>query len=292
MRAIRNTTLSCGLLSCPVKIYSATEDEREIKFNLIGSKGEPVEQIYVLKEHPLDQMIYTGRKKEYVGRRVVEQFEREDMGYAWNGTPIDKAQLDQAEKETLIDPDGNDLSEIIIDKFILLKNVPWERGKKLYFIGPNKALSGKAFETFKAAIRRKKVAAIAKVVVKKRQMLLCIYEKDGAMLALSMRYTREMRERDEGVNDDLIDTRVKLNRKEIDAMSTLVEEYMVDAEEINNLTETYVKRKVDIVESIINGAEPKAKRGKRKAEPKKTDLMAELEASIKEAKKTNRKVKV
>lgn len=288
MRAFRNTTLSCGLLSCPVKIYSATEDEREIKFNLVGPNGEAAEQIYVEAEPAFDQVMYAGRKEEYFGRRVVKQFDRDRMGKSWHGSLINKDELTQAERDNTTDENGNDLGEIMIDKFIPLKDIPWERGKKLYFIGPDKSVSGRAFETFKEAMKRRRVAAVAKVVVKKRQMLLVMFVRDGALLAFSIRFASEMRERSEDVEDDLTDNRVELRTPEIRKMGELIEEYKADASVIDELKEDYIDRKVEIVEAILAGKDL-PKREKSKVTSKEPDLMAELEASIVDAKKPRSK---
>lgn len=291
MQAIRKTWLTCGLLNAPVKIYSAADDEKEIHFKLGGHDGEPVEQLYVLKED--ERLMYAGKKEELQGRRLVKAFDRDRMTKLFNDDVVNKTALDEAEADALVGEDGSDLQEINIDQFVNLKDVPWERGKALYYLGPDKQVGGKSFETFKVALKKRKVAGIAKVVVKKRQMLLAIYEQDGAILALRLRFANEMRSvGDDSVGDDLVDDRVKVKQDEVKLMTTLIGEYMADPSEIDAERDTYVDAKVEMVEAILQGKEIGTKKPKKTAQTKDDGLKAALEESVKQTKARKSKGKV
>ena len=52
MRAIASLSLSFGLVSIPVKLYSATESSAAIRFKLMSSSGARLRQHYVADEAP------------------------------------------------------------------------------------------------------------------------------------------------------------------------------------------------------------------------------------------------
>jgi DNA end-binding protein Ku len=284
MRAIRKTYLSCGLLNAPIKIYAAVSDDKEIKFSLVGPFGEKVEQVYIPREEE-DDRIWEMQEGEKTGKRTVRVLDYQRMGYAWNDTPISKGQIAKVEAAVTTE----DMENIVIERFVKLNTIPWERGQKLYFLGPDKEVSGKSFETFKAALKKKKVAGIAKIVVKKRQMLLAVFEQDGQVLALRLHFAAQMREGDPKF---LTDDKVKVNPKEVAAMGDLIDAYMTDPEEIDTMEDTYVDAKITLVEDILAGKVMAETPEKEPEETKESNLMAELEASVKDAKKAKRKGKV
>lgn len=283
MKAIRKTMLSCGLLNAPVKIYAAAGTEPEIRFNLCGPNGEPVDQVYIPHEEESEYRWADDEKTE----RIVQIFSKGELGSSYNGTMISQADLAIADEDSMEDENGNDLSTIQIERFVPIKSVPSERGIGLYYIGPDKALEGKSFETFKAALKRKRVAGIAKVVVRKRQMLLAIYERDGVVMAQRLNFFDTLTPRD---NVDLTDSRVKVRKDEVSMMGNLIDAYMTDADEIDGMKDSYVEAKREIVEKIVkDGTKPSTKE-KSKKKPRKDDsLMKQLEVSVKAAQE---KVKV
>jgi DNA end-binding protein Ku len=68
-RSIASLSLSFGLVSIPVKLYSATESESSIKFNLLAPDGSRLEQQYVSKS--------TGKKIERADMQKGYEFEKE-----------------------------------------------------------------------------------------------------------------------------------------------------------------------------------------------------------------------
>jgi DNA end-binding protein Ku len=68
-RSIASLSLSFGLVSIPVKLYSATESESSIKFNLLAPDGSRLEQQYVSKS--------TGKKIERAEMQKGYEFEKE-----------------------------------------------------------------------------------------------------------------------------------------------------------------------------------------------------------------------
>ena len=68
-RSIASLSLSFGLVSIPVKLYSATESDTNIKFNLLAPDGSRLEQQYVSRS--------TGNKVERADMNKGYEFEKE-----------------------------------------------------------------------------------------------------------------------------------------------------------------------------------------------------------------------
>lgn len=272
MKSIQNTTLTCGLLNAPVKIFSAAGKESEVNFSLCTPDGDPVEQIYVLKEEGPERQ-WNNDEKDL--RRLVKVFEYAHLGRAYGDFPINHASLTNAEEASLTDENGNDLKSIIIESFVPLKDLPTERGTKLYYLGPDKKLSTKSFETFKVALKKKKVAAIAKVVVRSRQKLFAIYVKDDVVLAQVLDFYATMNARD----DSELVSEANVKPVEVNMMGKLIDSMMDDASSIDAIEDTYVARKRELVEDLIEGKEVK-KKVKTKKEKADDSLLDALKASV------------
>lgn len=273
MKSIKNTTLSCGLLNAPVKIFAASGKEPEVSFNLTTPSGDPVEQIYVERE---DEII----QKWVDDRRMVRAFDYDKLGRSYNGTSINQADLTAAEKESLTTEDGIDLQHINIESFIPLKDVPFERATKLYYLGPDPKVSTKSFCTFREALKKRKAAGIAKVVLRSRQIILAVYVKDDIMHAQVLCFAQTMNDR----SDSELHADAEVKKSEVLMMGNLIDAMMDDASVIDGITDTYVEAKRELVEKLIDG-QPVAKEKKSKKATTKADdsLMDSLEASVKAA---------
>lgn len=113
MKSIQNTSLSCGLLNAPVKIFPATGEEPEVRFNFCTPDGDPVEQIYV-REEEADDQDWTADGK----RRIVEVIDYDDLGRSYQGEQIDRTELASAEEDCMVGDDGTDLKQINIEQFV------------------------------------------------------------------------------------------------------------------------------------------------------------------------------
>lgn len=69
-RSIASLSLSFGLVSIPVKLYSATESASDVRFNLLGPDGSRVKQQYVSET--------TGKVVERASMQKGFQFERDN----------------------------------------------------------------------------------------------------------------------------------------------------------------------------------------------------------------------
>lgn len=277
MKSIQNTSLSCGLLNAPVKIFPATGKEPEVHFNFCTPDGDPVEQIYV-REEDADDQDWTAAGLGT--KRIVEVINYDDLGRSYQGKQINRIELVNAEEDCMVGDDGTDLKQINVERFIPLKDLPMERATKLYYLGPDPKVSTKSFKTFKEALKKKKAAAIAKVVIRSRQIILAIYVKNDIVHASVISFAASMNNR---VEEELI-SNADVTRAEVGMMGTLIDSMMGDASIIDTMEDTYVAAKRELVEKLIEG-KPVKKESKPKKIQKDDSLMASLEASVKAASK-------
>lgn len=279
MKSIQNTTLSCGLLNAPVKIFAANGKEPEIAFSYCTPDGDPVERIYVRAEEQ-DEREWTDEKPP---RRIVEVVEYADLGRAYNDTVLDATELEDALEESLTDSEGMDLKQINVEFFVPLKDLPMERSVGLYYLGPDPKVSSKSFKTFMEGIKRMRVAAIAKAVMRSRQKLLAIYVKDKVVHATVLSFASTVNGR---VDEELIPD-VDVKRQEVTLMAQLIDSMTAeDASTIDALEDTYVTAKRELVEGLVDGETKKEKKIKpSKKRSKDNSLLESLEQSIKAANK-------
>lgn len=258
MKSIKNTTINVGLLSAPVKIFAATSKEPEVSFKYCASGGRTVKQMYVTD---------TGETIAY-----------DDLYRAFNGTMIPKAKLTEIEQESLKDEEGNSLESLRIQGFIPLKDVPMHRVTGAYLIGPNlKASDGEAFEILVAALKRKKVAAIAKMVLKSRQKLMALFVKDDLLHAVCLSFAAQVN----NVEEAELRANVKPRPKLLTMMGTMIDAMGESAEMIDAQEDTFVAAKKALVEEFIGSGGVTVKEIKAKGDGAHSGLAEALEESMK-----------
>lgn len=276
MKSIQNTSLNCGLLNAPVKIFAATGKEPEVRFNFCTPDGDPVEQIYVRAEDA-DEQDWTAAGLGT--KRIVEVFDYDDLGRSYQGQQINRTELANAEEDCMVGEDGTSLKQINVERFVPLKDVPMERATKLYYLGPDPKVSTKSFKTFKEALKKKKAAAIAKVVIRSRQMILAIYVKDEIVHASVLSFAESMNNR----VDEELTSKADVTKAEVAMMGNLIDQMMGDSSDIDKIKDTYIAAKRELVEKLVAGKPVKKNVKSKKVEKSDDSLMASLEASIQAA---------
>lgn len=157
-RAISGGTISFGLVSIPVQLYSATQASAAVSFNLLHAKcGTRVKQQYICPLDneivPRDQMVkgYEFAKDQYVTFTTDELKAMEEKATQ----TIDIAQFVPAES---IDP-------VYFDK--------------AYYLGPEKG-GEKAYRLLAEVMRETKRVAVARYAARGKQYIVMLRAADGA----------------------------------------------------------------------------------------------------------------
>ena len=170
-RSIGTATISFGLVSVPINIYSSSESRQSVSFNLISKKsGTRVKQQYIDPKTnavvPRDEMVkgYEFAKDQYV-----------------IFTPDELKALE--EKAT---------STIDISEFVPLDKVDREYLDKVYYLGPDKG-GDRAYRLLAKALEETGRAALGQYAARGQAHLVLLRPKDGVLVMEQLHYADELR---------------------------------------------------------------------------------------------------
>src|SRR5574341_996156 len=170
-RPISSATVSFGLVSVPVQLYSAAESSATVSFNLLHKKcGSRL-------------------KQQYFCQKDGEKVERDDMV---KGFEFSKGQYVQFTKEELkaLEEKGN--NSINITEFVPLKHVDRIYLDKVYFLGPEKG-GERAYKLLAAALQETGRAALGQYAARGKQYLILVRPMDGVLVMEQLHYQDEVR---------------------------------------------------------------------------------------------------
>jgi Ku protein len=256
MRSIWKGAISFGLVTIPVKLYSATE-QRDVSFHQV---------------HRAD-----GGRIKY--RRVCTK-DGEEIPYA----DIAKGyELPSGEMVVLTDEDFADLPlstsrRIDVMQFVPLDQVDPIYFAKSYYLEPD-AAGSKPYVLLRDALERSGMVAIVKVALRQRESLATLRVRGGVFVLETMLWPDEVREADFPFLDEDIDVRAQ----ELTMASSLIDSMSGDFDPSEH-KDTYREALQATIEAKIEGREvvPPAEPEEVEAA---TDLLSALRASVEAAKK-------
>ncbi len=227
-RAIGTGTISFGLVSIPVKLYTATASEA-VSFNLIHKKCKG----------RIKQQIFCPADNEIVERNdLVKGFE-----YAKNQYVL----FTEEELDALEAAKTNSL-EIV--EFVPASTVDWIYISKTYYLGPDKG-GDKAYRLLSEAMERTEKIAVGRYWTRgKEQLVLLRPYKKGLMLHYAY-YANEVRSFDE------VDTGATVTFKPVEAelADKLIQQLTIPEFNPESYKDEYVERVKTAVEQKIAGQE-------------------------------------
>lgn len=169
-RSIASLTLGFGLVSIPVKLYSATETSSAVKFNLLAKDGSRLKQQYVSEK---DQTVVARAD-------MVKGYEFEKDRFVLF-TPDELKALEEASSPTI---------EIL--SFIPEKSVDPLYYDKAYLIAPDKR-GGKPYALLAEAMRQSGRCALAKWAWKSKQYVVQVRPVEDGLVLQQLLYADEVR---------------------------------------------------------------------------------------------------
>ena len=170
-RPIATLTVSFGLVSIPVKLYSATEASRAISFNLLhkGCGSRLKQQYLCVKEDvvvPREDMVkgYEFEKDQYV------MFTPEEL------KPLEEAGTHMAE----------------ITEFVPLEAVDPVYFDKAYYLAPDKG-GAKPYALLATALRESKRCALGRWAARGKQYIVMIRPVEDGLVMQQLLYAGEVR---------------------------------------------------------------------------------------------------
>ena len=198
-RSIASLSLSFGLVSIPVKLYSATESAATVKFNLLAKDGSRLKQQYVSEK---DQTTVVPRSE------MVKGYEFEKDRYVLF-TPDELKAVEESATHT-----------IDIVAFIPEKAVDPLYYDKAYFIAPDKR-GAKPYTLLRAAMRKSGRCALAKWAWKGKQYIVQVRAAEDGLVLQQLLYAEEVRSMKDLEIEEITpsDAEVKLALQLIDQIS-------------------------------------------------------------------------
>jgi DNA end-binding protein Ku len=170
-RAIGTATISFGLVSVPVQLYSSGESKHSVSFNMLHKQcGTRLKQQYIC---PKDNIV--------VGREdTVKGYEFSKDQYVIF-TPEELKALE--EKAT---------STIDIIEFVQLAQVDREYLEKVYYLGPDKG-GDRAYRLLAEALAATGRAALGQYAARGQQNLVLLRPRTGVLVMEQLHYADELR---------------------------------------------------------------------------------------------------
>jgi DNA end-binding protein Ku len=172
-RAYWKGYLKLSLVSCPIALYPAASSSERVSFNRINKKTG----------HRL--------KQQLVDAETGEPVEREDVG---RGYEIGKGEYLQVEDEEIEKIQIPSTRTIEIDSFVPRGEIDDRYLDTPYYIAPTDKVGQEAFAVIRDAIRDKKMVALGRVVVARREYVVMLEAFDKGLLATTLRYAYEVRD--------------------------------------------------------------------------------------------------
>lgn len=249
MRSIWNGSISFGLVSIPIKMYSGSEDSKV--------------DLDMLDKHDHSRIRY-----KRVNEKTGEEVEWKDIvkGYKMNDhyVVLDKEDFESAnmKKSKTID----------IEEFIKENEVADVLFKKPYFLEPQKE-GGKSYNLLRDALKKTKKLGVATFVMRQKEHLSLVGVYQNALVLHVIRFPAEIRN-----PADLKLPETKISKKEVDMAISLIDQYTTEFS-FEKFKDIYNEQLMKIIESKAKGKKAKAEKFEAKATPAK-DLMAQLKASL------------
>jgi DNA end-binding protein Ku len=251
-RAIASGTISFGLVSVPVKLYSGTQ-AKNLSFNLLHGKDK------------------SRLKQQYICATCGEVVERDDMVRGYEYAKDQYAVLAPDEIKAL---DQTSDQSIEIEEFIPISSIDPIYFEKAYLLGPDKG-GAKAYRLLREAMAEAGKGAVAKFSTRGRQQLVLLREAQGGLMMHSLLYADEVRDFSE------IDRGESVNVKpgEVQLAIQLIDQLASPSFDPTKYEDEYRKRALEVIEQKVAGQEV-ALAPAQAPKGQIIDLMEALKASL------------
>ncbi len=253
-RAIASSTISFGLVSIPVKLYSTGESGSRISFNLVH------------------EACGTRLKQQYICPKCDVVVPREDMV---KGYEFAKGQYVLFDNEELKAMEATKKDSIEITEFVPEDQVEPVYMDKPYYLGPDKG-GARAYRLLSMALKDENRVAIAKYAARGREYLVMIRPHGEGLVMDQLRYADEVRTFDEVPIDE-----AEVKDAELALARQLIEQAASDTFDPAQYEDDVRKRMLEMIQAKVEGQEITVAPQEEPA-TQIIDLMAALKASIKE----------
>jgi DNA end-binding protein Ku len=253
-RPIWSGTISFGLVSVPVRMYSATES-KELKFHFLHK----------------DDLTPIGYDK--VRKDTGEHVDPDDIV---RGFEIEKGRFVELTDEDLDRLDIELTHSIDICDFVDIEEIDPIYFRKAYYLLPQDG-ADKPYRLLLRALEESGKVGIAKVVIRKKQHLAALRPWSGVILLETMYFADEIRK------PESVDSGGKLRSAEVDMARSLVDN-LSDSFDPEKYDDTYRMELLDLLREKAETGEISAP-AEEPEEAEVVDLMSALRESVERTKR-------
>jgi len=252
--AIGSGTISFGLVSIPIKLYTAASSQA-VSFNLLHAKcGSRIKQ-----------QTFCPTCNEVVERSALVK-----------GYEFVKDQYVRVADEELKALEGEASKIIDIAEFVPLKSVDPIYFEKTYYLGPDKG-GDKAYRLLTDAMEKHERVALATFVMRGKESLVLVRAAQGGLMLHTMYFADEVRSFGEIEKGES----AKIKEGELELALQLIDGLSKDAFRPEQYQDEYRQRVLDLVNQKVEGREITAV-GPQVQRAQVIDLMEALKQSLAE----------
>jgi len=253
-RPIAAATISFGLVSVPIKLYSSSESAARISFNWVDKKtGSRLKQQYI----------------SAADGRVVAKDEMV-KGYEFS-----KGQYVLFTPEELKALDEKATNSIDISEFVPLDQVDRLYLDKAYYLGPDKG-GERAYRLLAEALKQTGRAALGQYAARGQQHLVLVRPIDGILVMEQLHYADELRPASEVPVDP-----GEVKEQELELATQLISQTATDTFKPEAYRDQVRDRVLEAIQRKVEGEEITSEPAQA-PQTKILDLMAALKASLAE----------
>lgn len=254
MRSIWKGSIGFGLVSIPVKLYSAVQTS-SLDFDMLDSRDHARIRFQRVNENTHKEVPYDKIVKGY---KLDEDY-----------VIMDEQDFEDAAPEK---------SKVIeIESFVDIADVNPMFYETSYYTEPD-TKNNKAYALLIQALTQSKKAGLARFVLRSTESLCIVHPLKNVLVVTRIRFGQEIR----NTEDLNLPDKIEVSKKELDMGLTLINQYAEDFD-VSKFKDEYNDELLRIIEAKSKGKRAKVK----KLKPRKTgsdDLYDQLMASLKSKK--------
>jgi len=257
-RAVWSGSISFGLVNIPIKLFNAVS-RKNVSFNQIDSRtGSRVKM----------QRVSAADGSEVPYEAIVKGYELSPDRYV----------LIEPEELDALDPEAT--HTIDIEEFISLSEIDPIFYDAAYYVAPVKGTE-KPYALLVRAMEQEGKVAIARFVMRTKQYLAALRPKDGKLLISTMVYADEVIPAEEISDLDGVEA-IEVSDREL-AMAKQLIDSLTNEFAPEQFRDEYRDKVLELIEQKAAGVETIVEAPVAVEETKVVDLLAALEASVKDA---------
>lgn len=263
-RAIWSGSISFGLVNIPIKLTNAVS-RKNVSFNQIDRRtGARIKQ----------KRVSAADGTEVSYDDIVKGYELSSGEYV----TISDDEL------SALDPEANRTIDII--EFVDLADIDPIFYDAAYYVVPDRT-TAKPYKLLAEAMERSQKVGIARFVMRTKQYLAAVRPKDGRLLLSTMVYADEVVTPEEVGGFEGLDS-VELSDRELQMAVQLIDS-LSETFEPEKFEDTHRKQVLELIERKAAGEADVVVTAAQPVADTVVDLMAALEASVREAKEARRR---